>query len=182
MVLTESNNEQLKAPAKLKPPPKPPLPSSIPQSLFLNHDIRDLVTSARDPGLNFFLRRYMTGAWCPTSNANLQSDIFSAPIWRGVSRYVPFLDAISCVGLAGLSNINHDQEMMRRARLKYALTLQRVHSSLLDPESADIGYMVKAVMLLTIFEVSPRRHTLTSPALLNFCSLSVVTLSPQAHG
>lgn len=59
------------------------------------------------------------------------------------------------MGLAGLSNINHDQEMMRTARLKYAMTLQRVHTSLKEPEIADIGYIVKAVMLLTIFEVSP---------------------------
>jgi hypothetical protein len=139
--------------------PSKTAPPAIPPSLYLNHDIRDLFTTYRDPGLDFFFRRYMTGGCCPSSTTNIQSDIFSAPLWRGVSRHKPFLDAISCVGLAGLSNINHDQEMMRKARLKYAMTLQRVHSSLQAPDSSDIGYIVKAVMLLTIFEVSHPRDT-----------------------
>jgi hypothetical protein len=161
------NTAQLMAPTELEKRSNTPT-SSIPPSLYLNHDIRDLVTSARDPGLNFFLQRYMMGA-CPASNTTIQPDVFSSPIWRGVSSYGPFLDAVSCVGLAGLSNINHDQEMMRMARMKYAKTLQRVHKSLVL-DSADIGYTVKAVMLLTVFEVSHPRDILTSSVWLNLYS------------
>jgi hypothetical protein len=90
----------------------------------------------------------------PSPAAIGQPGIFSSQLWRGVSEYKPFLDAISCVGLAGLSNVKNDQQMMRTARLKYAVTLRRVMTSLQVPESADMGYTLKAVMMLALFEVS----------------------------
>lgn len=112
---------------------------------------RNLVKSAEDPGINFFFHQYMT----VSSPASIgQPDIFSSQLWRGVSQHKPFLDAISCVGLAGLSNVNNDKQMMQLARLKYAATLRRVMTSLQVPESADMGYTLKAVMMLTLFEVS----------------------------
>jgi len=112
---------------------------------------RNLVSSTADPGINFFFHQYMT-APSPASIGPL--DIFSSQIWRGVSQHKPFLDAISCVGLAGLSNVKNDKQMMQMARLKYAATLRRVMTSLQVPESADLGYTLKAVMLLALFEVN----------------------------
>jgi hypothetical protein len=58
------------------------------------------------------------------------------------------------VGLAGLSNVKNDPQMMRMARLKYAVTLRRVMTSLQVPGSADMGYTLKAAAMLTLFEVS----------------------------
>jgi hypothetical protein len=111
----------------------------------------NLSTFLEDPGVTFFFHQYMTAS-SPASIG--QPDIFSSQIWRGVSEYEPFLDVISCVGLAGLSNVNNDQRMMRAARQKYAVTLRRVMTSLQAPQTADMGYTLKAVMLLTLFEVS----------------------------
>lgn len=111
---------------------------------------RNLVTTVEDPGINFFFHHYMTAA-SPTSIG--QPDIFSSQIWRGVSQHKPFLDAISCVGLAGLSNVKNDQQLMEMARVKYVVTLRRVMTSLQVLGSADMGYTVKAVMLLALFEV-----------------------------
>lgn len=112
---------------------------------------RNLVTSTDDPGINFFFHQYMTAS-SPTPVG--PPDIFSSQLWRGVSQHKPFLDAVSCVGLAGLSNVNNDQQLMRMARQKYAVTLRRVMISLQAPQSADMGYTLKAVMLLSLFEVS----------------------------
>jgi hypothetical protein len=112
---------------------------------------RNLVLSVEDPGINFFVHQYMTVS-SPSSVG--QTDIFSSQLWLGVSQPEPFLDAISCVGLAGLSNVKNDKQMMQMARLKYAVTLRRVMASLQVPESADMGYTFKAVMLLVLFEVS----------------------------
>ncbi len=97
-----------------------------------------------------------------------QLDILQSQLWGGVSEYEPFLDAISCVGLAGLSNVKNDERMMRTARLKYAVTLRRVMTSLQVPENADMGYTLKAVMMLALFEVAtPKIHTrLTSAEFL----------------
>jgi hypothetical protein len=112
---------------------------------------RNLVSSAEDPGINFFFHQYMT----VSSPASIgPADFFSSQLWRGVSQHKPFLDAISCVGLAGLSNVKNDKQMMQIARLKYAMTLRRVMASLQVPESADMGYTFKAVMMLALFEVS----------------------------
>jgi hypothetical protein len=141
--------------------------SVIPSSLVPHNPFRALVISAQDPGVDFFLHRYMT---LPAALSAAQADIFSSPLWRGVALHKPFLDAISCVGLAGLANVNRNPDLMMRARLKYAATLRRVVASLQSPEKADIGYTVKAVMLLTIYEVSSPRTVRTSPSLLNFCS------------
>lgn len=116
---------------------------------------RNLVGSADDPGLTFFFHQYMTAS-SPASAG--RPDIFSSQLWRGVSQHGPFLDAISCVGLSGLSNVNNDKQMMQMARQKYAVTLQRVMASLQVPKSADIGYTLKAVMMLALFEVSMWRQ------------------------
>jgi hypothetical protein len=112
---------------------------------------RNLLTPIDDPGINFFFHQYMTVS-SPSSIE--QPDIFSSQLWRGVTQHKPFLDAVSCVGLAGLSNVRNDQQLMRMARLKYAATLRRVMTSLQVLESADMGYTLKAVMLLVLFEVS----------------------------
>lgn len=112
---------------------------------------RNLLTSVDDPGINFFFHRYMTVS-SPSSIE--RPDIFSSQLWRGVTQHKPFLDAVSCVGLAGLSNVKNDQQLMRMARLKYAVTLRRVMTSLQVLESADMGYTLKAVMMLALFEVS----------------------------
>jgi hypothetical protein len=107
---------------------------------------RNLISSSHDPGINFFFHQYMT--------SSSQPDIFSSQIWQGVSQHKPFLDSISCVGLAGLSNVNNDQRMMSMAREKYAVTVRRVMAALQVPESADMGYTLKSVMMLVLFEVS----------------------------
>jgi len=124
---------------------------SHPSSPGINILRNNLTTSIDDPGVTFFFHQYMT----VSSPASIgQPDIFSSQLWRGVSEYEPFLDAISCVGLAGLSNVKNDQQMMRAARLKYAVTLRRVMTSLQGPQIADMGYTLKAVMMLALFEVS----------------------------
>jgi hypothetical protein len=64
------------------------------------------------------------------------------------------------VGLAGLSNVKNDSQMMCAARLKYSATVRRVRTSLQTPESADMGYTLKAVMMLALFEVSLSRNLL----------------------
>jgi len=121
----------------------PPSPlTAIPRSISI---------CKQDPGVNFFFHHYMT---VPSPASIGQTDIFSSQLWRGVSQTKPFLDAISCVGLAGLSNVNNDPEMMMVARQKYAITLRRVMSALQVPGSADMGYTLKAVMMLALFEAS----------------------------
>jgi hypothetical protein len=116
-----------------------------------------LATYLADPGINFFFHQYMTDSW---SSSNGQPNIFSSQLWLGVSQYEPFLDAVSCVGLAGLSNVKNDSQMMCAARLKYSATVRRVRTSLQTPESADMGYTLKAVMMLALFEVSLSRNLL----------------------
>lgn len=155
------------------------LTPSVSAALVSNHHIRAIVTSAGDPGVNFFLKQYMTASF-PASST--QPDVYSSALWQGLSAYRPFLDAISCVGLAGLSNINHDPEMMMMARLKYAVTLRRVMTSLQVLDSADIGYTVKAVMLLTVFEVCLPETCFTSRTRLTLCSSLVVIRNTRARG
>lgn len=62
-------------------------------------------------------------------------------------------DAVSCVGLAGLSNVTNNQDLMMIARHKYAATIRHVGAALQEPASADLDDTFKAVIMLALFEV-----------------------------
>lgn len=65
----------------------------------------------------------------------------------------PFFDAVSSVGLAGLSNVTKDKSLMLAAKHKHAETLSHVASVLSNLKNADLGETLKEVLLLGIFEV-----------------------------
>lgn len=64
-----------------------------------------------------------------------------------------FFNAVSCVGLASLSNVTNDQRLKMIARHRYAATISHVRAVLQESEKTDLDDTFKAVMMLALFEV-----------------------------
>jgi len=65
-----------------------------------------------------------------------------------------FIDAVSSVGLAGLSHVMQDRKMMVAAREKYVFTVKHVTAALDNPKKSNLEEILRAVMLLAVFEAS----------------------------
>lgn len=110
-----------------------------------------LSTAVEDQGISFFFNNYMTFM---SSTPSGLMDVFSSPLFKEVSASKKVFDAVSSVGLAGLSNVNKDKNAMVIARRKYSETLVQIRDSLANPNLADLDHTFKAVIILAIFEVS----------------------------
>jgi hypothetical protein len=84
--------------------------------------------------------------------ATTQSSASSSPLFTSKAS----VDAVSCVGLAGLSNVTNNQDLMVIARHKYAATIRHVGAALQEPVSADLDDTFRAVIMLALFEVRSR--------------------------
>ncbi|KAM3074374.1 hypothetical protein ACMFMG_002819 [Clarireedia jacksonii] len=63
------------------------------------------------------------------------------------------IDAASSVGLAGLSNVTKDPNLMLIARRKHSDTLKRVIEELSDTTNSDLDMLFKKVVMLIVFEL-----------------------------
>ena len=83
--------------------------------------------------------------------AAVQSSASLSPLFTSKASF----DAVSCVGLAGLSNVTNNQDLMMIARHKYTATIRHVGAALQEPVSADLDDTFRAVIMLALFEVRP---------------------------
>jgi hypothetical protein len=135
-------------PAKSPTPPEElvlSVPSPVEARLLLVANARPLV----DEGLTFFFTHYVTVA---SKVANEQVDV-TTPLWPWLFMQNRTVDAVSSVGLAGLSNVTKDPNLMLIARRKHSDTLKRVIEELSDTANADLDMLFKKVVMLIVFEV-----------------------------
>jgi hypothetical protein len=125
-----------------------------------------LTTPIESIGIRFFYHNYLdiqltlpsspTSTSTPHASSNppdLSLDLAALPFWRLVGHHKYFTDAVVSVGLAGLANVRKEQGLMVVAHGKYTDTLRRVAGSLKNPEGADLGATLRAVMMLALFEL-----------------------------
>jgi hypothetical protein len=86
----------------------------------------------------------------------------NSQIWRQANPSEAVLNAITSVGLAGLSNVKRDEQMMLIARQKYASAIHLTRQALADPLEIKKDRTLRAVALLAFFEV----HTNTIAILI----------------
>jgi hypothetical protein len=117
-------------------------------------------------GVAFFFTHYasINGPF-----ADRSLDPKMSPLYVDLHRSKPFLDAVSSVGLAGLSNVTKDRSLMLAAKHKHMETLSHVAGVLSNINSADLEETLKQVMLLNIFEVG-RSVSLDFALLISACS------------
>ena len=121
------------------------------QSLILgSFSLRSLLSSTNIEDLGItFLTCYVAVI---SPFATTQPSASSSPLFTSKAS----VDAVSCVGLAGLSNVTNNQDLMVIARHKYAATIRHVGAALQEPVSADLDDTFRAVVMLALFEVRPR--------------------------
>lgn len=157
---------------------RPSLPHALTKEPFL--DVTSpvearllLVANSRplvDEELTFFFTHYVTVA---STFANEQVDV-TTPLWPWLFMQNRTIDAVSSVGLAGLSNVTKDPNLMLIARRKHSDTLKRVIEELSDTANADLDMLFKKVVMLIVFEVC---STIACQFLIN----SVIHNSPDYH-
>jgi hypothetical protein len=115
--------------------------------------------SSGDLGIDFFFTHYVdTSSYFPKASPNIASAMWSELFLNDKM----FYDAVSSVGLAGLSNVTNTPEHMVLAKNKYGKTLGRLKAAIQNPSKEAITETFKAVLLLTAFEV---RHLIDTYSL-----------------
>lgn len=112
---------------------------------FSLHSLSSSSTNLDDLGITF-LTCYVA---IISPSATIQSSASSSLMFTNKAS----LDAVSCVGLAGLSNVTNSQDLMMIARHKYVATIRHVGAALQEPVSADLDDTFRAVIMLALFEV-----------------------------
>lgn len=107
-----------------------------------------------DKGIAFFLTYYMT---VPLERSHNWVDLMPT---MSAELFVQsrMLEAVSSVGLAGLSNATRNPTLMAIARKKHFDTINSVIRELGDISNANIEGILKKVVMLVIFEVSVASH------------------------
>jgi hypothetical protein len=111
--------------------------------------IKSIDGTITDRAAEFYLQNFLFGYPNePKTGAdiNINTDWISAP---GVS------DVMAAVGMVALGNLRSDGDMVTAAREKYILVLQQTSKSLQDIKSQNFYAMMRSVVILAMFEVSP---------------------------
>ena len=105
-----------------------------------------------EQGIKFFLSHYTSS--CMSSGPDRHLDILSSPPLRQLLTNKQVYDALSFVGLAGLSNVTKDQDATIITRQKYAEMLQQTATALKTLDTANTVHTFFAILILIVFEVS----------------------------
>lgn len=107
--------------------------------------------SVDDQGFCFLFSRYVV---VDSTLPNGRPDYVSTKTWRNASLSEVMRDAMISVGLAALSNVRNNTEMLVMARKKLSSVLHQTMMALQDPREARSDAMLRTVMMLWLFEVS----------------------------
>lgn len=102
----------------------------------------------QDEGIKFFFNNYAT-----TITKGIANDSSSSPLWRLLYNNKTYVNAVSSVGFAGLSNVTKNPRHMEIAQKKYAASLRDITAALKDTSKSDLSATFVSVMLLAAFEV-----------------------------
>ncbi|EPE32351.1 C6 zinc finger protein [Glarea lozoyensis ATCC 20868] len=111
---------------------------------------KQVFTGIEDEGINFFFANYITAS---SRTKTWKINPSQSPLWESMRNNLILCNAVSAVGLAGLSNVRKSQTHMIVARKKYAVALHEVISILDTTDSVDLNTTFKAVTMLAAFEI-----------------------------
>jgi hypothetical protein len=108
-------------------------------------------TSAEDQATCFFFGNYVLSTEMLNTCGNFQ---YLSTIYANQPIGVPLRQAVSAIGLAGLSNFWKAPIIMTQARRAYCLALRLVNSGLCNVEEAKSDQTLVAIIMLSCYEVS----------------------------
>ncbi|KAH8602676.1 hypothetical protein B0O99DRAFT_666308 [Bisporella sp. PMI_857] len=124
-------------------------PEHSADAIYASSFARFSPTVLESRGIAFFLTNYVS----ITNLCDETMDLKTSLIWSNIFTNRQFFDAVSSVGLAGLSHVTKNRQLMTAARYKHAETMKYVAGALRNIGNADLDNTLKAVMLLAIFEM-----------------------------
>ena len=107
-------------------------------------------TSAEDQATCFFFGNYVSGTEMLNTCGNYQ---YMSTIYANEPVGVPLRQAITAIGLAGLSNFWSAPNIMAKANSAYCSALRLVNSGLSNIEEAKSDQTLVAIILLGLYEV-----------------------------
>jgi hypothetical protein len=122
------------------------------------------LTPDEDKGIAFFFAHYVM---ISSHSTGERIKYKTTPFWPRLRTNKFFINAVSSVGLAALSNVTKDEAIMVVARQKYSTLMRYVAKALENLEEVDLEDTLKAVMVLAMFEVCLMRLYFFSTLSLN---------------
>ena len=108
--------------------------------------------SLEEQGIQFYVNRYLIGH--PDEPRN-SGDLDSSPwLWSPALQ-----DVMTAVGLAGLSTVKNDGELMTLARQRYGTALRRTGQLIQKCQTPSLMLTMRAVVMLLMFEVGSCRKS-----------------------
>lgn len=109
-----------------------------------------VLTSLEERGVVFFFTHYTTSTFFSPRGAINYCD---SPLWPRIHNNRELLHVVVAVGLAGLSSVIKDRDVMATARQLYISTVRHVAENLKNIDKDRLDDTMEQVMLLAIFEV-----------------------------
>ena len=110
---------------------------------------QSLNSTLEDQGTGFFFHNYII-----ESSKDSRGHLDYLPLPSQIHRNSTLSIAVASIGMAALSNVRNDPNIMAKARLKYMSALRLTNATLRDPIQAREDQTLTAVILLSMFEVS----------------------------
>ncbi|CRK13738.1 hypothetical protein BN1723_001998 [Verticillium longisporum] len=110
--------------------------------------------SLEERGIQFYVDRYLLGH--PDEPKTIGELGSSAWLWNPALQHV-----MAAVGLAGLSNLTGNAEMMAAARQKYGQALRQTGQLIQPPNAPSLEVTIRSVVMLAMFEVVKGTHHAT---------------------
>ncbi|KAH6687532.1 hypothetical protein EV126DRAFT_432603 [Verticillium dahliae] len=110
--------------------------------------------SLEERGIQFYVDRYLLGH--PDEPKTIGELGSSAWLWNPALQHV-----MAAVGLAGLSNLTGNADMMAAARQKYGQALRQTGQLIQPPNAPSLEVTIRSVVMLAMFEVVKGTHHAT---------------------
>lgn len=133
--------------------------------------------SLEEQGVQFYINRYLIGH---PDEPKTAGDLSSTDwLWDPAVQ-----DVMAAVGLASLSNLRGDHNLMTTARQRYVMALRQTGRLVQTSVTPDFEVTMRSVVMLAMFEVcalAPEFSSLSSPmvSLIFFHSVLVLSLLPS---
>jgi hypothetical protein len=101
-------------------------------------------------GLLFFVHNFSSAPFFDGSFANK----YPKSLFEEVEVDASLRNSVISIGLAAVSNVNRDPALLSEARQRYGVTLNEVRRTILNLSYANVGSVLRLILMLAIFEVS----------------------------
>ncbi|KAF2730908.1 hypothetical protein EJ04DRAFT_555058 [Polyplosphaeria fusca] len=117
----------------------------------------DLAYPSLDLAIAFFMQRYAIGLDQPATEAHMYNQHIST-----LGFHPLVANAMTAMGLAGISNLYFDTNLNREATRWYSKALKSLNEALASPTECTADNTLASILMLSLFEATNNKRTLAS--------------------